>query len=291
MEKLVALTASGLAYGCTITLVALGFLVLYKATGVINFAHGDLVTLAAFLGVYLVVQSQLPLVLGYLAVLIAMALIGVLLQRVAFAPLRGKSTDVCLVATLGVALAIRAALAIWQGPEVKALPSPVGTGYFKVAGALISHQSILIVAVSVAVVGACVLLFARTGFGRQVRALATDEEAAMLNGVRVKRVSTAAFALSAVIAGAAGLLVAPSSGVDLTIGFDLMLSAIGAALLGGFNGLLSTAVAGVSIGLLQQVVGGYLFRDYSEAIPYIVMLAIIALRPDAIPTPSRQVRV
>lgn len=291
MEKFVALLASGVAIGGVSAIVALGFLVLYKATGVVNFASGDIVTLGAYLAFWSIDDLGLAIIPGYVFALSLVAFTGLALDRLVFRPLRGKSLDVLLVATLGAAVVIRAALALWMGSDPKRLATPVGDGVVFVAGAAISYQRILTVAVAVLAVALCVWVFQGTQLGRQVRALAADPEAATLQGIRVKRVSMFAFIASAVFAGLGGILVAPSSTVNLTFGFSVMLTAFAAAIMGGFGSLIGTALAAVALGVVQQLGGGYLFPDYADQLPFVAMLIAIVARPKGLAGATRKARV
>jgi branched-chain amino acid transport system permease protein len=291
MEKFVALLASGIALGGVSAIVALGFLVLYKATGVVNFATGDIVTLGAYLAFWSIDDLGLPVVPGYVLALALVAIVGLLFELVIFRPLHGQSLDVLLVATLGAAVVIRAALALWQGSDSKRLPTPVGDGAVFIAGAAVPYQRILAVLVALAALALCVWVFQGTQLGRQVRALAADAEAATLQGIRVKRVSKIAFASSAVLAGLGGILIAPSSTVNLTFGFSIMLTAFAAAIMGGFGSLIGTAVAAVALGVVQQVGGGYLFPDYADQLPFIAMLIAIVARPKGLAGATRKARV
>lgn len=291
MEKFLTLLASGLSLGCVVALVALGVLVLYKATGVMNFAHGDLATLAAYLAVWMVGGVGLPQAAAYPLVVLTMIAAGGALRQLAFAPLRGKSFHVAIVVTLGVALVIRAVLALWQGPNVRSLPSPVGAGAFHPAGATLPYHALFVMVLSGSVMSISVLLFKRTRFGREVRALAADREMAMMSGVRVDLASNLAFALSAVLAGCAGLLVAPVAGVTLTLGFNVMLLGFAAGIFAGFDSLAAAATTGVGLGLLQQVVGGYVLTDYSAVLPFAVMFVAIVVRPGGFITTPQRVRV
>jgi len=291
MEKFVALLASGVAIGAVAAIVALGFLVLYKATGVVNFATGDIVTLGAYFAFWSINDLGVAVIPGYLIALVLVAVVGLALDRLVFRPLRGQSLDVLLVATLGAAVVIRAALALWMGSDPKRLATPVGDGVVMVAGAAISYQRLLAVIVAVIAVALCVWVFQGTQLGRQVRALAADPEAATLQGIRVKRVSMLAFIASAVFAGLGGILVAPSSTVNLTFGFSIMLTAFAAAIMGGFGSLIGTAVAAVALGIVQQVGGGYLFPDYADQLPFIAMLIAIVARPKGLAGATRKARV
>ncbi|MCU1429958.1 MAG: amino acid/amide transporter rane protein 1, family [Actinomycetia bacterium] len=282
MARFVALLASGIAFGAVMALVAAGFLVLYKATSVVNFAHGSLVTLGAYLAVWSIADLGMPTLLGYAVALVLMVGVGVCLELIAHAPLRGRSHLVVVIATLAASVVIEALISLWQGSTPRVLATPVGSRTLKVFGANIAAQRILIVVVAAVAIAILMLVFQRTSFGRQVRALAADPEAAQLQGVRVRRVSIAAFAISSFLAGLAGILIAPLTAVDLTFGFTLMLTAFAAATLGGFGNLPGVIVGGLVIGLVQQVAGGYVFRQYADTLPFVVMFVIIAVRPQGL---------
>lgn len=291
MAKFIALFASALSYGALVAVVALGLLVLVKATGVVNLAHGELITAGGFLAVWGTTDLDLPLLVGYLLALVALAIFALLLEALINGPLRGKSPNVILVATLGVGLVIRALFALWQGSNPHKLAGPVGTGAVHIGGAAIENQRILVVVVAAVAIAAAMVLFARTDFGRQVRALSTDDETARLCGIRVKRVSRLAFVISAVLAGIAGLLYAPTNGVDLTFGFNIMLVAFAAAVIGGFGSLGGTTAAALGIGFLQQLVGGYIFTNFADVLPFVAMLIAVVLRPKGVLSATRLVRV
>jgi len=282
MEKFVALTASGIAYGAVLAVVALGFLVLYKATGVVNFAHGDLVTLGAYLAIWATGSLGLPSVAGYVVAIALMGVVGVLIERVAYAPLRSRPPMVVVIATLAAAIVIRGFIAVWQGSEPKSLVSPVGNGVVHIAGAAVADQRLLIVGVGAVAVLALLMVFQRTPYGRQVRALAADAEMARLTGVRVRMVAMTAFALSAMLAALAGILIAPLGAVDLNFGFGLMVTAFAAAVLGGFGSLGGVVLGALIIGLVQQLVGGYVLTDYAATFPAIVLFLVIAVRPEGL---------
>ncbi len=282
MDKFIALFASGITIGAIMAIVALGFLVLYKATGIVNFAHGELVTLGSYFGLWAISTIGLPIIPGYLLALVLMFGGGVVLERVAYAPLRKRPVLIVVIATLAASIVIGGLLALWQGNTPQTLASPVGTGSFTVDGAHISYQQVLVVAVCAVIVVVLLYVFQRTNFGRQVRALASDREMAELVGVRSRAISIFAFGISAVLAGIAGLLIAPLTAVDLTFGFTAMITAFTAAVIGGFGSLPGVVLGGLFIGLLQQVVGGYLVPNYSETLPFIALFIVIVVRPQGL---------
>jgi branched-chain amino acid transport system permease protein len=288
MSNFVAFLASGLAVGAIAALAAVGFLLTYKATGVVNFAQGDLITLGAYIAIW-VTQKEgafglgaLGLVPGYIVTILIMFLIGMGLERVAYAPLRGRSIHVIVITTLGAAVVLRAFIGLWQGTTPQFLDSPVRGDVLRIAGANISYQRVLIVVVTTIIVVATILLFQFTQFGRQLRATANDRDTAKLCGVPVNWLSVLAFGLSAALAGLAGVLLAPLGSVDLTLGFNFMILGFAAAVLGGFGSIGGVVVGGLAIGLVQHVFGGYVWRDYNAIFPFVLMILVIALRPQGL---------
>jgi branched-chain amino acid transport system permease protein len=282
VSQFISLFASGLAYGGILALVALGFLVLYKSTGVLNFAHGDLVTLGTYVALWAITDLHFPSVAGYLLAIVLMFVAGVFIERVAYAPLRARPPLVVVIATLAAAIVIEGCIAVWQSSNPTSLPSPLGNKTFTLAGANIPYQSLAVVIVSGIVIAGVLFVFHRTSLGRQVRAVASDPNTARLYGVRTRRLSIIAFGASASLATLAGVLVAPLSTVNLTFGFGLMINAFAAAVLGGFGSLGGVVVGAFAIGMLQQVLGGYVFQSYAPALPFIVMFAVLAFRPEGL---------
>jgi branched-chain amino acid transport system permease protein len=288
VSNFVAFLASGLAVGAIAALAAVGFLLIYKATGVVNFAQGDLITLGAYIAIWLTQKEgafglgALGLIPGYIVTILIMFLIGMGLERVAYAPLRGRSIHVIVITTLGAAVVLRAFIGLWQGTTPQFLDSPVRGDVLKVAGANISYQRVLIVLVTAIVVITTILLFQFTQFGRQLRATANDRDTAKLCGVPVNWLSMLAFGLSAALAGLAGVLLAPLGSVDLTLGFNFMILGFAAAVLGGFGSIGGVVVGGLAIGLVQHLFGGYVLRDFNAIFPFVLMILVIALRPQGL---------
>ena len=282
MERFVTLFVTGLAQGAVIAIVALGFLLIYKATGVVNFAQGDLVTLGTYVAIWASVDLELPLLVAYGVAIVALFVVGVLIERFAYAPIRNRSIHVVVISTLGAALVIRAAIVLWWGTAPARLKGPLGFEVVEIFGARIPKQNLLIIAVTAVCVVGMSLLFSRTPFGRQVRALATDRMAALLQGVRVGRMSMLTFGLSAALSALAGVLIAPTRAVTVDFGFTPMLYAFAAAIIGGMGSIGGVVVGAVAIGLVQQLGGGYLSPDYAEIYPFVLMLAVIALRPQGL---------
>lgn len=291
MDRFIVLTASGLTQSAIIALIALGFLVIYKATGVVNFAQGDMVTLGAYIALWAYEDQRLTLLSAYGVAIVVMFVFGVLMERAVHAPLRGKSVHTIVIATLGMALVIRSVIVMWWGSRPQRLASPFGYDVFTIGGARIPNQSLLIIVVTAVTVAGLSFLFARTQFGRQLRAVALDRSTAQLQGIRVGRLSMIGFGLSAALSGLAGVLVAPTQALTPGLGFGPMLFSFAAAILGGFGRISGVVIGAVAIGLSQQWLAGYLNHGLSEIYPFIIMLVVIAVRPTGLLGDETSVRV
>lgn len=320
----VALLGAGLAKGAVVALSAIGFIMIMKATGIANFAQGDLITIGGYLALW-ATSTTLPaqdglglsLGLGFLLVLGMMFVLGVVIERVAYAPLSKRAHDVhvVVIATLGVAIILRTLMALWQGTEprfVRSWFNPGGSledllvfkdgafrinvGFLDINDAVISAQRIVIMIVTAVVVLGIMALFSRTSFGRQVRAIAADRETARLYGVKASRLSMLSFGISAALAGLAGIMIGPLGSFDLSLGFSYMLLGFAAAVLGGFGSIGGTVLGALMIGLTEQLFGGQMVpllvdalggsgadaARYSAMLPYVLMLVVIAIRPQGL---------
>ncbi len=295
MANFTALLASGLAEGAIAALAAVGFLLTYKATGVVNFAQGALITLGAYIAIYatqgggIMGWGALGLIPGYIVTIAIMFVIGVIIERLAYAPLRGRSVHVVVIATLGASIVLIAFIGLWQGSTPKYLGSPVSPTELGIEGSLvhifganIEWQRLMIMGVTAIVVIVIIALFQHTQFGRQLRATAADRDTARLCGVPVNLLSMLAFGMSAALAGLAGVLLGPLGAVDLNFGFTVMLLGFAAAVLGGFGSIGGVVAGGIAIGLVEQVLGGYVLRDYKHVFPFVLMLIVIAVRPQGL---------
>jgi len=303
VSNFTALLASGLAEGAIAALAAVGFLLTYKATGVVNFAQGSLITFSAYIAIWatqgggIFGWGALGLIPGYIVTIAIMFAVGVILERLAYAPLRGRSVHVVVIATLGASIVLIAFIGLWQGTTPRYLGSPVSPTELGIEGSLIhifganiEWQRGVIVIVTAIVVIALIVLFQKTQFGRQLRATAADRNTARLCGVPVNMLSMLEFGMSAALAGVAGVLFAPLGAVDLNFGFTVMLLGFAAAVLGGFGSIGGVVAGGIAIGLTEQLFGGWFLTDvvgtdltnYKHIFPFVLMILVIALRPQGL---------
>jgi branched-chain amino acid transport system permease protein len=280
MARFVALLAAGVAQGAIAALIALGIVLLHKATGIVNFAQGDLLTLGAYMGYYLIVTHNIPTIPAYIITILAVFIVGVIIERVGYAPLRKQPLLAVLISTFALALGLRSLIVLWQTADARNLPPAFGGRVWHVGGAAVPYQNILIVVATLVVFVLLTLLLQRTAMGRQVRALAADRETALLQGIRVERLSILMFGLSAALAGLGGIMVAPTLTVQPTLGFPLLLASFAAVVLGGFDRIGGTVAAAFGIAIVQQMLGGYVSHSYTEAYPYMILLVSLMIKPE-----------
>jgi branched-chain amino acid transport system permease protein len=289
MARFVATFVSGIDDGAIAGLIALGIVLLFRTTGVVNFAQGDLLTLGAYFGIWLLVDLHWPTALAYVGAIGLSFMVGVAVERVGYAPLRRRPLLSIVISTFALSLLIEAIITHVFTNTPRTLPF-LASGHFYLGGAQIQYQDVVIVGVTIVVLLAVQIMLHWTTLGRQVRALASDRDAALLQGIRASWLSMLMFGLSSACAGIAGLLIAPILAATPTLGFELLLSSFAAVVLGGFDRPVGAVTAAVGIGVLTQLAGGYISSSWNEAWPYIILLAILVVRPEGLVKASVGVR-
>jgi branched-chain amino acid transport system permease protein len=279
--EVLQLLISGISQGCVYGLIALGFVLIYKATEMVNFAQGDMMMLGAFIAFTFINVLHFPFIWGLLATIAAMAVIGVLIERVVLRPMIGEPPFAVLMITIGLGFILRAlAGAIW-GNEPRSISSPLSGGVIRLGDVAIGYENIAII------VGTGILCLALFGFFRFTRlgvamqAASQNQLAAYYCGIPVKRVFSIIWAMSAAIAATAGVLVAPITLVDPMMGF-LGIKAFAAAIVGGFGSLQGAMAGGLLIGVVEQFAGLYLPTGFSDTSAYVILLLMLFLRPEGI---------
>ena len=290
MDTLITAISSGLSQGSIAVVAALGLVVIVKATGIINFAQGDFLSMGAYVALVLISALAFPIWMAYVVAIIAGGIAGLALERFIYRPIRNRSMLSIMVILFAVGLLIRELLVLWQGPDTKPLDSVVGRGVLRIGDAAVPYQSILIVVVMLVVVAALVFVFEKTQLGRQFRALAADRETALLVGIRAGWLSSLAFVVSGMLAALGGVLLAPLLSVSPTLGFGVLLTAFAATVLGGTDRLIGVMVAGLALGLVQAFATTYISSAYSSAYPFVVFIVVLAIRPEGLFQSKVQVR-
>lgn len=275
------LAINGLSIGGIYALTALGFVLIHNATGSVNFAHGELVMLGGYFSVFFVVAMGASPIAAVIAVPLVMALIGIILQFVAFKPLRGKPFVSVFISTIAIGIILTEAVLLVAGPFPRDHP-PLQDGLVELGGVNITRQAIAIFAVTIVLVGLQRWIFAKTLLGQQLRATAQDPVAAQLLGIPMGRMIFITFALAAGLAGAAGSLLAPVFNVQPTLGLSLILKTYIAVVIGGFGSLGGAVIGGLGLGVLEIMTSGYITSAYRDAVIFGILLAFLVFRPEGI---------
>jgi branched-chain amino acid transport system permease protein len=286
MTTFLQLCASGLALGAAYALVALGFVVIYRASHVFNFAQGELLAFGAMLMTTLA-GTGMPWAVALGLTMIGSGLVGVVIERVALRPLLGRPVFVTIILTIFVGLLLRAAVAILWGPDPRGMPTPwERTGTISLAGASVLWSSIGAVVAGGAALGLFFLVIQHTRLGLAMRAAANDQEVALALGIRVGKVFAATWFLSAAYAALAGVFLAmfPAS-AEPNLGF-VALRAFPAVIVGGLESPAGAVLAGLVLGLLEVLAQGYLSphlgdfgNGFHTVFPYLVMIVFLMVRP------------
>jgi len=272
---------NGLAIGCIYALLALGFVLVYEATGVVNFAAGQFVVIGAFLGIS-GVASLSAVVPGTLLALAAMIALGIVFFFVVYRPLQHSPVVTVIVGTIAVGIIVQnIGLLIW-GPLPQRLPSPFGVAPLSLGGVVVSAHILAVIAITIIVVGALYALLYKTVLGARMRAVAQDAEAAKLMGINVAGVYALTWALAGGLAGLGGLLMGPVWFVDASMGDALALKSFAATIIGGFGSVPGAILGGIIVGLAESLGAAYVSSTYKDALVFLLMVGFLVARPQGL---------
>ena len=279
----IQLIVTGVAQGCIYALVALGFVLIYKATETVSFAQGDLMMLGAFCGLALMTFLGLPFWLSVISAIVAMATFGVALERLVIRPILGQPAFSVVMLTIGIGYVTRGLITMIPGigTETHTLPVPYKDQIWNLGALVINVEQVAVIASTVVL---CLLLFAMFKYsklGVAMQASSQNQLAAYYMGIPVKRINGLVWGLAAAVAAIAGLLLAPITFVHANMGF-IGLKAFPAAVVGGFGSLPGAIVGGLVIGIVESLSGFYLPDGFKDTAPYIVVLVMLMVKPNGL---------
>ncbi|MFQ3661300.1 MAG: branched-chain amino acid ABC transporter permease [Chloroflexaceae bacterium] len=281
MEKLVQLTMSGVANGAIFALVALGFVLIYKSSDVINFAQGELLLIGAYLTYMTVEQIGLWWPVGVVVAVLLAAVVGVLIEQLVLRPLIGEPAISVIMVTIGMSSLLRAIVGTIWGVTPRPAPQFLPRDTLTIFGASVGMDKIWAIFLALVLFALLTLFFRFSREGIAMRAVADDQQAALSMGISVKRVWAVAWAIAAVTAAVGGiLLMSIFGGVSGSIA-RVGLLVFPVVILGGLDSIPGAIVGGLIIGLLQSYAGGYLPPELGmgEVAPFIILLFILLVRP------------
>ncbi|HCE41633.1 MULTISPECIES: branched-chain amino acid ABC transporter permease [Alloalcanivorax] len=274
-------TFSGITLGAIYALVALGFTLIYNASHVINFAQGEFLMIGG-MGTVVLMDAGVPI---YFAIPLAIAMAGVagiLLHRLAIAPAKNADVVTLIIITIGASIFLRGLAQVFWGKEYHALPNFSATESISLGGATLLTQSLWILGIAAVLVTALGLFFTRTALGKALLATSMNKDAASLMGIKTSAILMMAFGISAVIGAAAGVIVAPITLTSYDIGIMLGLKGFIAAAIGGLGSSTGAILGGLLLGLAEAYTAGYISSDYKDAVPFVIILAILFFLPNGL---------
>jgi branched-chain amino acid transport system permease protein len=292
MEYFLQQLINGLTLGAIYGLIAIGYTMVYGIIGMINFAHGEIYMIGAFvsliaflvLGVVGVTWLPLALLIVLVAAMLFTAVYGWTLERIAYRPLRGSPRLAALISAIGASIFLQNYVQIFQGARVKPLPPVVPGGFILTEGGIfsvqLSYMQILIILITLVMLVSFSLLIARTRMGRAQRACQQDMTMAALTGINVDRTISTTFVIGAALAAVAGMMVTLYYGViDFFIGFLAGIKAFTAAVLGGIGSLPGAVLGGFLIGLIEVFWSAYFTIEYKDVAAFSILVLVLIFRP------------
>ena len=281
--EVLQLIVSGLANGCVYGLIALGFVLIYKATEQVNFAQGDMMMLGAFVALGLGNEAYLgiPFWLACVGAVLAMAAVGWSIERTVLRRLLGQPQIAVMILTIALGFLLRfVAGAVW-GHDPLTFENPVAGTNIRLGALVVGLDEVAVIAVTVLLTVALIAFFGRTKLGIAMQASSQNQLAAYYMGIPVKRIHGLTWALAGTTAAVAGILLASKGSIDPSTGF-LGIKAFAAAVIGGFGSLPGALAGGLIVGLIEPFASRYVAAGYAQIVPYAVMLVVLVIRPHGI---------
>jgi branched-chain amino acid transport system permease protein len=278
MDTFIQLTVAGLSNGAILALAALGFVLIYKASGVINFAQGQFLLIGAYVVWALTVDAGLHWALAIAGAIGVAVVLGLLVERLILRPLVGEPTISVIMVTIGLAQVLGALVQIIWGTQPHPFPEFIPDDVVTIAGARTGENRLWALGLVVLALIAFAVFFQRSRYGIAMRAVADDQQAALTMGISVRRTFALAWALAGVSAVVGGILVANLIGVSGEVS-NIGLLVFPVVIVGGLDSVPGAVIGGAIIGLLTAYTGGYLGGGLDAVIPYVALVAILLVKP------------
>lgn len=279
----------GLSLGSIYGLVALGYVLIYQAWGVLNFAQGEVCAIGAFSLLVLHVELGMPIILAMPLAIIVSMIVGYIIEFLSFRPLENAKDMSKLIATIGVSICVRNLLRVIFGADAFAFPSIFGDKPFHVGGLILVPQNLWNTVFGFGLVILLNLFLKKTRVGKSMRATAQDKEAARLMGINVRASLTGTFVIASAIGAIAGMLLAPVYLFNANIGATIGTKGYAAAVLGGLDFASGAMVGGIILGIAECLAVAFGSSAYQSAIAYIVLFLVLILKPSGIMSKKKTV--
>jgi len=275
---------NGLTLGSSYALIALGYTMVYGIVQLINFAHGEIYMFGAFAGLFLVTVVGVNIVYALLGAMVFCMVLGVVVERVAYRPLRGKSSRLsALISAIGVSIFLSTLMVIIGGTNARSYPDVIPIHTYQLGAVQFSSLQIIILGLSAVLMIGLELMVRRSRIGKAMRACSQDIEAAALMGISVNRVISFTFAIGSALAAAGGVMVGIYyNAVWPYMGTMAGMKAFCAAVLGGIGSIPGAMIGGISLGIMEIMGVAYLSSSYKDAIAFAILILVLIIRPQGL---------
>ncbi len=279
---LLQIVAGGAAIGGIYALITLGFVLIYKATDVLNLAQGEMLMVGAYASYALLTQAGLPFWAALAGTIVFALALGLAIERVALRPLIGEPVISVIMITIGLSIVLRSMVILFYGTEYRAYPQVLPKEAVTLGPISLPLEFVLSFAIAIALVAALAAVFRWTRLGIAMRAVADDQQAALSMGIDVRSVFALTWAASAVVSAIGGVLLAQIQGVGILLA-TLGLKALPVAILGGLDSLVGAVVGGIVVGILENLSAGYLDAPLGGGVrdvaPFVFLVIVLLVRP------------
>ena len=273
---------NGMSIGAVYAIIALGYTMVYGIAKMLNFAHGDVIMVGAYIAFCMTNYLGMPAIVGIIAAMVVCTLLGVIIEGLAYRPLRGASSLAVLITAIGISYFLQNAAQLIWGEATKSFTSVVSMAPIKILGGqlVITGEVLLTLGVSVLVMIGLTLFTNKTKMGKAMRAVAEDRDAAQLMGINVNRTISTTFAIGSALAAVAGVLLCSTvPTLQPTTGSMPGIRAFTAAVFGGIGSIPGAMIGGVALGLIETFSKAYISTQFSDAIVFLVLIIILLVKP------------
>jgi len=283
LEQFLQQVVNGLSLGSIYALIALGYTMVYGIIKLINFAHGDIYMLGAYIGFAVVTMGGLGFFPALIIAMVLCAVIGIVTERVAYKPLRNSPRITLLITAIGVSFFMEYIMVYFVGANVRAFPDVLPKTQYHLGSIVINLQQIVIILTTVVLMVLLQFVVYKTKIGKAMRAVSADRDAAELMGIKVDRTISATFAIGSALAGAGGVLVGIFyNSINPLMGMMPGLKAFVAAVFGGIGIIPGAMIGGVSIGVIETMVSGYGSSMYKDAVVFAILILVLIFKPSGL---------
>lgn len=283
LENILQQIINGISLGSIYALIALGYTMVYGILRLINFAHGDIYMLGAFIGFFALGSWNMPFAIGLIIAMLLTAIIGILVEKLAYKPLRNAPRISLLITAIGVSFLLENIMVLLVGATPRAFPQKISTEVYLIGNIIVTNKQIIILSVSIFLMLFLQFVVNKTKIGRAMRAVSQDKEMAQMLGVNIDNVISFTFALGSALAAAGGVLVGMYfNKIEPYMGVMPGLKAFVAAVLGGIGIIPGAMLGGFIMGIAEVLVSAFISSTIRDAIAFIILIVILLVKPTGI---------